>query len=386
MQRTHLAPGWRSLRPPYHGLWKLKARADIEFPPSVAYGKVYVAQQKGRFFAVNARTGKVVWTRHFTRCAAASPTIADGIVYQAYMHELPCRKHAGGARGFVIAWNARNGKEYWRVRAGSVESSPVGRRQEPLLRLLGPESLRVPAARQAQAAAPLDVQGGRPDRGGAGLRGRHVCTSRRATAASTASTPRPGASAGTRPRSRASGGASTSTRRRRSPTGASSSGTRTAPSTPSAPTTGHLLWARDVGTYVYTAAAVWRKTVFVGTWDGNVHRARRAHRRAALALRRAVGDHRRADGARRPRLLLDLREVRRRRAPPRQDRPPRNLRAERAERRCSIWRFHDGKYSARRRGRLSASTSRAATRSTRSFRSFASSSSGRRRRGRSAGS
>ena len=122
--RTSLRAG-AVCRPPYHGLWKLKARADIEFPPSVAYGKVYVAQQKGRFFAVNARTGKVVWTRHFTRCAAASPTIANGIVYQAYMHELPCRKHAGGADGFVVAWNARNGKEYWRVRAGSVESSPV---------------------------------------------------------------------------------------------------------------------------------------------------------------------------------------------------------------------------------------------------------------------
>ena len=119
------APGWRHLRPPFHGLWKLKAHADIEFPPSVAYGKVYVAQQKGRFFALNARTGQIVWTKHFEHCSAASPTISDGIVYQAYMHELPCRKHETGAAGFVVAWNARNGKEYWRVRAGSVESSPL---------------------------------------------------------------------------------------------------------------------------------------------------------------------------------------------------------------------------------------------------------------------
>ena len=74
-QRTHLAPGWKRLRPPYHGLWQLKARADIEFPPSVAYGKVYVAQQKGRFFVLNARTGKIVWTKHFDHCSAASPTI-----------------------------------------------------------------------------------------------------------------------------------------------------------------------------------------------------------------------------------------------------------------------------------------------------------------------
>src|SRR4029450_6782276 len=72
-QRTHLAPGWPNLRPPYHGLWKLKARADIEFPPSVAYRKVYVAQQKGRVYAVNARTGKMGWQKHFPNCSAASP-------------------------------------------------------------------------------------------------------------------------------------------------------------------------------------------------------------------------------------------------------------------------------------------------------------------------
>src|SRR5439155_25830459 len=83
VERTHLAPNWRNLRPPFHGLWQLDAHNDIEFPPSVAYGRVYVAQQKGRFFAINARTGKIRWTRHFAHCAAASPTIRDGIVYQA---------------------------------------------------------------------------------------------------------------------------------------------------------------------------------------------------------------------------------------------------------------------------------------------------------------
>jgi outer membrane protein assembly factor BamB len=34
---------------------------------------------------------------------------------------------------------------------------------------------------------------------------------------------------------------------------------------------GRLLWARRVGTYVYTAAAVWRRKVFVGTYDGRVY-------------------------------------------------------------------------------------------------------------------
>ena len=165
MQRTHLAPDWRNLRPPYHGLWKLKARADIEFPPSVAYGKVYVAQQKGRFFAVNARTGKIVWTKHFPNCSAASPTIADGIVYQAYMHELPCRKHASGApRASSSPGTRRNGRELLARERGLGRVVAAPRRQDALLRLLGPPPLRVPDPRQAATAPPVDVQRRRPDR------------------------------------------------------------------------------------------------------------------------------------------------------------------------------------------------------------------------------
>jgi outer membrane protein assembly factor BamB len=267
VQRTHLAPGWRRLRPPYHGLWKVKVRADIEFPPSVAYGKVYVAQQKGRFFALNARTGKVVWTRHFTRCAAASPTIADGIVYQAYMHELPCQKHAGGADGFVVAWNARNGKEYWRVRAGSVESSPVvvgknlyfgswdrhlyayrlrGKRR-PLLRWTFTADDQIVAA-PAYAGRTL-----------------YIATSNGSVYGVDAKTGRQ--------RWHATSFARFGRREYfyATPTVAygrvfigNADGTVYA----FGATTGHLLWAHEVGTYVYTAAAVWRRTVFVGTWDG----------------------------------------------------------------------------------------------------------------------
>ena len=267
VQRTHLAPGWRRLRPPYHGLWKLKVRADIEFPPSVAYGKVYVAQQKGRFFAVKARTGKVVWTRHFTRCAAASPTIANGIVYQAYMHKLPCQKHAGGADGFVVAWNARNGKEYWRVRAGSVESSPVvvgknlyfgswdrhlyayrlrGKRR-PLLRWTFTADDQIVAA-PAYAGRTL-----------------YIATSNGSVYGVDAKTGRQ--------RWHATSFARFGRREYfyATPTVAygrvfigNADGTVYA----FGATTGHLLWAHEVGTYVYTAAAVWRRTVFVGTWDG----------------------------------------------------------------------------------------------------------------------
>jgi outer membrane protein assembly factor BamB len=343
-QRTHLAPGWRRLRPPYHGLWKLKARADIEFPPSVAYGKVYVAQQKGRFFAVNARTGKIVWTRHFPNCAAASPTILNGIVYQAFMHELPCRKHASGAQGFVIAWNARNGKEYWRVRTGSVESSPliVGKilyfgswdrrlysyrlrgKRRPLLRWTFTADDQIVAA-PAHAADMV-----------------YVATSS-------------GSVYGVDKRTGRQRWHATSFSRfgRReyfyaTPTVAygrvfigNADGTVYA----FGARTGHLLWARQVGTYVYTAAAVWRKTVFVGTWDGNF-----------VALDARTGEPRWRFGAPSsitgaPTVLAGLvyfstcgrcgagglRRVKI---------GPRGTWALNARNGDPVWRFHDGKYSA----------------------------------------
>ena len=69
----------------------------VEFPPSVGYGRVYVAQQKGLFFALNADTGRVSWRKSFGRCAAASPTIGKGLVYQAYMHPVVCAQGQAGA-------------------------------------------------------------------------------------------------------------------------------------------------------------------------------------------------------------------------------------------------------------------------------------------------
>jgi outer membrane protein assembly factor BamB len=267
MQRTHLAPGWKRLRPPYHGLWQLKARADIEFPPSVAYGKVYVAQQKGRFFALNARTGKVVWTRHFPHCAAASPTIRDGIVYQAFMNRRPCQQNAGGTRGFVIAWDARTGHELWRVNAGAVESSPLlignrlffgswdrhlyaytlrGRRR-PLLQwtfLADDQIIAAPAhaGRTVYIATSNGSVYGVDARRGQ-LRWHATSFSRFGRREYFYATP-------TVAYGRVFVGNADGTVYA---FGASS---------------GHLLWAREVGTYVYTAAAVWRRTVFVGTWDG----------------------------------------------------------------------------------------------------------------------
>jgi outer membrane protein assembly factor BamB len=119
-------------RPPYRRTWRIDAGDTIEFPPSVGYGNVYIAQQKGRFFALNGKTGKPVFkTKNFDRCAASSPTVGrNNTVYQAYMHPVgdlsnPCPQDASNPDGFLLAMNAKTGREKWRFRSKPIESSPL---------------------------------------------------------------------------------------------------------------------------------------------------------------------------------------------------------------------------------------------------------------------
>jgi outer membrane protein assembly factor BamB len=121
--RRHISPYGH--RPPFRRLWKVDAHDTLEFPPSVGYGRVYLAQQKGLFFALDAKTGKVDWRKSLDRCAASSPTVGKGLVYQSYMHPVECLQDQAGANGFVVAWDADTGRERWRFKAAPIESSPL---------------------------------------------------------------------------------------------------------------------------------------------------------------------------------------------------------------------------------------------------------------------
>jgi outer membrane protein assembly factor BamB len=130
--RTKSAP--YKHRPPYRRTWRIDAGDTIEFPPSVGYGNVYIAQQKGRFFALNGKTGKPVFkTKNFNRCAASSPTVGrNNTVYQSYMHPVgdlsnPCPQDASNPDGFLLAMNAKTGREKWRFKSKPIEASPLPR-------------------------------------------------------------------------------------------------------------------------------------------------------------------------------------------------------------------------------------------------------------------
>ncbi len=115
------------LRPPFRRVWTFKARQLLEFPPAIAYGRLYFSNNSGMMFAVSAKTGKRAWKRPIGRCVAASPAVHDGTVFQSFLNRPPCNseRNAGRLEGEVIAFAAGFGQIRWRTRLGPTESSPL---------------------------------------------------------------------------------------------------------------------------------------------------------------------------------------------------------------------------------------------------------------------
>lgn len=122
LARTRFAPEFKH-RPPYRRLWFVRGRQLIEFPPVIAYGRLYFANSPGRFFAVDAESGEVVWEKDLGRITAASPTVGEDVVYQPLMNRGGEERKT--AAGFLVALDADTGDELWRFKAGVMESSPL---------------------------------------------------------------------------------------------------------------------------------------------------------------------------------------------------------------------------------------------------------------------
>ena len=109
------------LGPPFRVQWTFRARHLLEFPPVVAYGRAYIANNPGVLYAVQAATGRTSWRYQSGRCAAASPAVSDGVVYMAFLNKRrtggdACNAQPGtpGLDGEVVALDARRGKVVWR--------------------------------------------------------------------------------------------------------------------------------------------------------------------------------------------------------------------------------------------------------------------------------
>lgn len=113
------------LRPPYREIWEFNRNSSLlEFPPAVAYGRLYLPTWDGRFLALDTRTGRVVWRRRSGRCGWASPVVWRQLIINTYIGHK-CGSSIPGTDGEVVAYAARSGRIRWRFRLGPCESSPL---------------------------------------------------------------------------------------------------------------------------------------------------------------------------------------------------------------------------------------------------------------------
>ena len=56
--RASALPARARSRPPFRQRWAFRARSLVEFPPSIGYGRLYVANNTGTLFAIDAASGR----------------------------------------------------------------------------------------------------------------------------------------------------------------------------------------------------------------------------------------------------------------------------------------------------------------------------------------
>jgi outer membrane protein assembly factor BamB len=114
-------------RPPFKQVWRFRGGALLEFPPSLAYGRLYVTNNDGVTFAIDAKSGETVWRRPERRCVASTPAVADHLVVQSFLNPPPCNTDSSpdSLDGQVVAFDSGTGAVRWRVRLGPTESSPL---------------------------------------------------------------------------------------------------------------------------------------------------------------------------------------------------------------------------------------------------------------------
>jgi outer membrane protein assembly factor BamB len=112
--RTRYLPA-RGIKPPFRKLWRYTERPLLEFPPVYVAGRLYAVNNNGTAFALDAKTGKVIWERRIGRLNASSPAY--------YRHRLYI---VNLVPGHIVKLDAKTGRIIWKKPLpGRAESSPV---------------------------------------------------------------------------------------------------------------------------------------------------------------------------------------------------------------------------------------------------------------------
>jgi outer membrane protein assembly factor BamB len=253
-----------SLAPPFRVAWTFRAHTLVEFPPAVAYGRLFFATNGGKVLAVDATNGRQAWSYTSGHCVAASPAVDDHLIFETFLNVPPCnRPPSSSLTGALIAFQAGTGKVAWRRTLAPSESSPlvVGGKV-----YVGDWSGKVYAFAEHTGRPLWSTQLGGQVKGGVSATGNRLFVGDYSghVYSLDARTGRILWRASAQPRFGSTGTfyATPAVAYRRVYIGATDGKVYSFGAT-----SGELRWSQSTGGYVYSSAAVWRDRVYAGSYS-----------------------------------------------------------------------------------------------------------------------
>ncbi|MDQ6777135.1 MAG: PQQ-binding-like beta-propeller repeat protein, partial [Actinomycetota bacterium] len=123
--RTRLFSTEVNLEPPLHRGWTYYGSALLEFPPVIQGDTLYVLNDSGEALAIDKHTGHVLWLRKVGTLAAASPAVGNDVVFVPLLSTVPGAKTP--TQGRFVALSAQTGRILWSM------SIPPGSESSPLV-------------------------------------------------------------------------------------------------------------------------------------------------------------------------------------------------------------------------------------------------------------
>jgi polyvinyl alcohol dehydrogenase (cytochrome) len=109
--------------------WTFTTGGDVSARATVVNGVVYFPDWAGNLFAVNAETGRLIWSHQFSdygltagTVSRNAPTIADGVLYIGTQYNAAAPT---GQTGWLLAINPQNGHLIWKTQPDTSNAFPV---------------------------------------------------------------------------------------------------------------------------------------------------------------------------------------------------------------------------------------------------------------------
>jgi outer membrane protein assembly factor BamB len=262
------APFGLKVHPPFRRapVWTFRGGRLLEFPPVIAYGRIYIVNNAGTLFALTETRGKPVWKYSSHRCSAASPAVGQHLVFISLLNKPPCNA-AHGVDGKLIAFDAETGRIRWQRTIGPSESSPL---LSDKLVIVGDWSHNVYAFTAATGNLRWHYHAGGLIKGAIARSGNRVYFGSYDTHvyALDARTGKLVWRASSQPRIGRTGTfyANPAVAYGRVYIGATDGKMYSFGAT-----SGKLRWSNGTGDFIYSSAAVWRQNVLVGSYDGTFY-------------------------------------------------------------------------------------------------------------------